>query len=50
MLEDKWTDDVFDDENDDEGHAMEELSRLMSIVDIEDDPEELQKQINLAGT
>ena len=29
---------------------MEELSRLVSIFDIEDDPEELEKQINLAGT
>ena len=53
-LEDKWSDEVFEDEDEDQDKEadddMEELSRLMSIVDIEDDPEELEKQINLAGT
>ena len=53
IFKEKWSDEVF--ECDDEDHHLEadddmvELSRLMSIVDIEDDPKELEKQINLAG-
>ena len=52
-LEEKWSDDVFEYEGEDQDTEadddIEELSRLMSTVDIEDDPEELEKQINLAG-
>ena len=59
MLEEKVINEVFDDENDEFDYEKEareanefeidELNRLMSQVEIEDDPEELEKQINVAG-
>ena len=59
VLEEKVINEVFDDENDEIDYEKEaceaneseidELNRLMSQVEIEDDPEELEKQINVAG-
>lgn len=47
---------VFDeeeiiDENEDmdENEDLDELTRLMSVVDIDDDPAEMENQLNLAG-
>ena len=59
VLEEKVINEVFDDENDEfdceieareaNESEIDELNRLMSQVEIEDDPEELEKQINVAG-
>ena len=47
--EDDWEDEVFDESLDDLTDDMLELTRLMSVVEIGNDPDELEKQINLAG-
>ena len=59
VLEEKVINEVFDDEKDEFDYEKEareaneseidELNWLMSQVEIEDDPEELEKQINVAG-
>ena len=43
---------IVEEENLDDSDILEdidELSRLMSVVEIDDDPKEFEKQLNLAG-
>ena len=49
--EDEWDEDVFEDDTDEIANEVDELTRLMSFVGIENEPDldELDKQTNLAG-
>ena len=48
--EDEWDEDVFEDDTDEIANEVDELTRLMSFVGIENEPDlyELDKQTNLA--
>ena len=47
--EEEDMEEVFDENLDDFCDDMDELTRLMSVVEIANDPEELERQINLAA-